>query len=141
MLGVRAPDALAGRAVPEVVAAVLAAGEQHRRRVSTATLNLVVKEATQWKAPPSQRGSQRKGRIYYATQAGVQPPTFVFFVNDPALIGDDYKRYMERALRDNIGLSGTPLKLLWRGKPKSERKAPAAGGAAAAPAAAAPSPA
>lgn len=39
-------------------------------------------------------------------QAGIQPPTFVFFVNDPKLIGDDYKRYMERALRDNVGLSG-----------------------------------
>ncbi len=57
-----------GRRVPEVLSAVLAAGEQYKRRVSTATLNLVVKEATAWKAPPSQRGSQRKGRIYYATQ-------------------------------------------------------------------------
>lgn len=60
----------AGSAVPDVMAAVLAAGEQHRRRVSTATLNLVIKEATAWKSPPSQRGSMRKGRIYYATQAG-----------------------------------------------------------------------
>jgi GTP-binding protein len=57
-------------------------------------------------------------------QAGISPPTFVFFVNDPALIGDDYKRYMERALRDNIGLSGTPIRLLWRGKPQRERAPP-----------------
>lgn len=171
--------------------------------MSTATLNLVLREATAWKAPPTQRGSLKKGKIYYATQvgsqrrrgsqrvvwglswllwglveawgladsngvlglggghsgfcladccwltgptcghahgwlraqntlrlpvppapiaqAGARPPTFVFFVNDPTLFGDDYKRYMERALRDNIGLSGTPLRLLWRGKPEQEK--------------------
>ena len=69
----------AGKAVPEVVEAILKAGEQHRRRVSTATLNLVLKEATAWKAPPSQRGSMKKGKIYYATQVCLcvisHPPT------------------------------------------------------------------
>jgi GTP-binding protein len=54
--------------VPEVVEAILEAGVQHRRRVSTATLNLVLREATAWKAPPTQRGSLKKGKIYYATQ-------------------------------------------------------------------------
>jgi len=54
-------------------------------------------------------------------QAAIRPPTFVFFCNTPALIGDDYRRYVERALRDNIGLSGTPLRLLWRGKPEREK--------------------
>ncbi|KAF5828667.1 P-loop containing nucleoside triphosphate hydrolase protein [Dunaliella salina] len=107
-----------GRAVDQVVEAIVAAGQQHRRRVSTATLNLVIREATAWKAPPTQRRSLKKGRIYYATQAAMRPPTFVFFVNSPSLISDDYRRYMERALRDNIGLSGTPLRLLWRGKPE-----------------------
>ena len=51
----------------------------------------------------------------------MQPPTFVFFVNDPSLIADDYKRYMERSLRENIGLNGTPVRLLWRGKPEQDR--------------------
>ncbi len=81
-----------GRRVPEVVAAIQQAGEQHRRRVSTATLNLVVKEAVAWKAPPTMRGSSRQGRLYYGTQAGSKPPSFVFFVNDPKLFPDDYRR-------------------------------------------------
>lgn len=59
-----------GKRVEDVLAAVLAAGAQHRRRISTATLNMVLKEATQWKAPPMQRGSLKKGKIYYATQVG-----------------------------------------------------------------------
>jgi hypothetical protein len=87
-----------GRSVDQVVAAVLAAGEQHRRRVSTATLNLVLREAVAWKAPPSQRGSLRQGRIYYATQAAVSPPTFVLFVNDPKLFPDDYRRWVQLAV-------------------------------------------
>ena len=60
--------ASAGRAVPEVLSAILKAGAQHRRRVSTATLNLVLREATAWKAPPTQRRSLKKGKIYYVTQ-------------------------------------------------------------------------
>lgn len=62
----------AGKAVPEVVDAIVAAGEQHKRRVSTATLNMVLSEATAWKAPPTQRRSLKKGRIYYATQVRVE---------------------------------------------------------------------
>lgn len=81
-----------GRRVDEVLKAILTAGEQHRRRVSTATLNLVLREAVAWKAPPSQRGSGKQGRIYYATQAGNRPPSFVLFVNDPRLFSDDYRR-------------------------------------------------
>ena len=83
-----------GSGVPDVLEAVLAAGEQHRRRVSTATLNMVARETVAWKAPPSQRGSGRQGRVYYATQASAQPPTFVMFVNDPKLFSDDYKRWV-----------------------------------------------
>lgn len=56
------------RRVSQVLSAVVAAGEQHRRRVNTATLNLVLKEATAWKSPPTHRTGGRKGRIYYATQ-------------------------------------------------------------------------
>lgn len=86
------------------------------KRVSTGTLNIVVSDATMWKSPPSQRGKAMKPRIYYATQAAVRPPTFVFFCNDGRLIGDDYKRYLERSLRENIDLVGTPVRTFFRGK-------------------------
>lgn len=60
--------------------------------------------------------SGKKGKIYYATQAAIRPPTFVFFVNDPDLFGEDYRRYVARQLRDNIGFPGSPLRVYWRGK-------------------------
>jgi GTP-binding protein len=118
-----------GKRVPEVLEAALEAGKQHATRVSTATLNLVVREAAAWKRPPPVKGGGgRSGRVYYATQAGTKPPTFVLFVNDPILFPDDYRRYIERALRDSIGFPGTPLRLLWRGKDNGERPPGGGGG-------------
>ena len=114
----------AGKNVHKVLSACIAAGEKHMKRVSTATLNLVVKESLMWKMPPSIRGTTKKPRIYYATQAAVRPPTFLFFCNDGRLIGDDYKRYLERALRESIDLVGTPVRIYFRGKAIGESNRP-----------------
>jgi len=108
-------SAKTGQRVRKVLDAAVAAAEEHRRRVSTATLNLVIREAVGWRAPPSQ-GMGKRGRVYYATQAGIKPPTFVMFCNDAKLFAEDYKKYMERQLRENIGFPGSPLRLYWRGK-------------------------
>ena len=51
-----------------------------------------------WRHPPSGSGGKR-GRIYYGTQAGIKPPTFVLFCNDAKLFPDDYKKFMERQFR------------------------------------------
>ena len=107
-------SALTGQRVQKVLAAAAEASTHHRKRLTTATLNAVVQEASLWKSPPSRGG--RKGKIYYATQASTRPPTFVFFVNDPKLFVDTYRRYMERSLRENIGFPGSPVRILWRGK-------------------------
>jgi GTP-binding protein len=97
-----------------VLQAANEASVHHRKRLSTATLNAVVQEASLWKSPPSKGG--RKGKIYYVTQASTRPPTFVFFVNEPKLFPETYRRYMERSLRENIGFPGSPVRILWRGK-------------------------
>mgnify|MGYP001206731243 FL=1 len=107
-------SALTGQRIQKVLQAGSEAAVHHRKRLSTATLNAVVSEASLWKSPPSKAG--RKGKIYYVTQASTRPPTFVFFVNDPKLFPETYRRYMERALRENIGFPGSPVRILWRGK-------------------------
>ena len=58
----------------KLLEAVEGAVEQHRRRISTATLNLVVRDAVTWRPSPTPKGSKRRGRIYYATQ--VLPQAF-----------------------------------------------------------------
>lgn len=58
----------AGQRISKILDAASAAAEEHRRRISTATINMVVRDAVNWRQPPTLRGANRKGRIYYATQ-------------------------------------------------------------------------
>ncbi|XP_002985833.2 uncharacterized protein LOC9640737 isoform X1 [Selaginella moellendorffii] len=108
-------SATSGQRVQKILATALSAGQERERRISTAILNQVVQDAINMKQPPTTRGG-RKGRLYFCTQATTRPPTFVFFVNDEKLFPDDYKRYMEKQLRQNIGFPGTPIRLFWRSK-------------------------
>ena len=62
--------------------------------------------------PPTDKGKMLK--IYYATQTGVKPPTFVLFVNSRELFHFSYQRYMENQLRETFGFRGTPIKLIIR---------------------------
>ena len=108
-------SALTGKRVKDLFGIALSAVKQHRRRVTTSVVNEVIKEAINWKNPPTKR-SGKQGRIYYGTQVKNQPPTFSLFVNDPKLFGTTYKRYIEKQFRMNLGFEGTPLIFLWRGK-------------------------
>ena len=119
-------SALTGQRVKRVLDAATAAAEEHRRRITTATLNMVIQDATGWRAPPS-TGQGRRGRVYYGTQAGVKPPTFVLFCNDPKLFPDDYRKYMERQFREQIGYPGSPLRIFYRGKQQGTEAAETGG--------------
>ncbi|CAA7395421.1 unnamed protein product [Spirodela intermedia] len=113
--------AIAGHSVDKVIAAASMVEKERSRRLSTATLNQVVREAVTFKPPPRTRGGKR-GRVYYCTQAAIRPPTFVFFVNDAQLFPETYRRYMEKQLRSDAGFPGTPIRLLWRSRRKLEKK-------------------
>lgn len=81
-------------------------------RVQTGVLNEIVAQATAMQQPPSDKG--KKLKIYYVTQVGVKPPTFVIFVNDKELMHFSYTRYIENQIRDTFGFKGTPLKFIIR---------------------------
>jgi GTP-binding protein len=53
-------------------------------------------------------------KFLYATQAEVNPPTFVFFVNDSRLMHFSYRRYLENKLRQSFGFEGTPIQLVFK---------------------------
>ena len=86
-------------------------------RVSTSRLNEVVREAVRHHNPTVFKGKVAK--IYYATQTQVNPPTFVFFVNDPQAIHFTYERYLENQLRAEFGFKGTGIRMFFRARPKS----------------------
>ncbi|KAM5558238.1 hypothetical protein ABKV19_020121 [Rosa sericea] len=112
--------ALAGRSVDKIIMAASTVEKERSRRLTTAVVNQVVQEALAFKSPPRTRGGKR-GRIYYSTQAAIRPPTFVFFVNDAKLFPETYRRYMEKQLRSDAGFAGTPIRLLWSNRRKTER--------------------
>src|SRR5215210_311682 len=85
---------------------------ERRKRISTGELNRVLRAASERQTPPVVRG--RRPKIFYGTQAGVAPPTFVFFANDAALIHFSYRRYLENRLREEFGFDGTPVRLVFR---------------------------
>jgi GTP-binding protein len=90
------------------------AAEENQRRIPTGVLNQVLNEAFALNPPPTDKG--RTVRLKYVTQAGVKPPTIVMFVNNPKLMRDTYLRYLESKLRAAFGFSGTPLRLILRGR-------------------------
>ncbi len=85
---------------------------QYYLRLSTALINEVVREAVSINPPPGDKG--RRLKVFYATQTGVRPPTFVFFVNDPTLMHFSYKRFLENKLREAFGFEGTPVRIFTR---------------------------
>ena len=86
---------------------------ERKRRIPTGQLNATVQAALREHPPLSSKG--RALKIKYVTQAATDPPTFVFFVNDPELVHFSYRRFLENQLREALGFEGTALKLVFRG--------------------------
>lgn len=107
-------SAKTGQRVGKVLETALEVVEERSRRVSTAALNQMLKEAVAKHQPPSKPG--KWVRFFYATQADVAPPTFVFFCNDPKAIHFSYRRYLENELRQAFNFTGTPLRLSFRSR-------------------------
>ncbi len=109
-------SALTGQRVDQVLPTALRVQGARLIRIATAELNRILQEATARHSPPSKAGKRLK--FYYVTQAAVDPPTFVFFVNDPHLVHFSYERYLENRLREHYGFLGTPLRLSFRKRGK-----------------------
>ncbi|HEV2128737.1 MAG TPA: ribosome biogenesis GTPase Der, partial [Thermomicrobiales bacterium] len=107
-------SAKTGQRVGKVLEMALDVIEERNRRVNTAALNRLLKDAVARHPPPSKPGKWI--RFYYATQADVAPPTFVFFCNDPKAIHFSYRRYIENELREAFSFSGTPLRISFRSR-------------------------
>ena len=85
---------------------------QNGTRIPTGALNEMLARSTARVQPPSDKGKRLK--IFYITQSSTRPPTFVAFVNQKALFHFSYQRYIENQIRENFGLTGTPMRLLIR---------------------------
>ena len=100
-----------GSGVDKIMPQVHQVYQERHKRLPTALVNSVVQQAVAAHNPP--RIGSRRLKILYATQAEVNPPTFVFFANE-ARVHFSYQRYLENKLRQAFGFVGTPLRLVYK---------------------------
>ena len=81
-------------------------------RIQTGVLNEIISEAGMLQQPPQDKGKML--RIFYAVQSGVEPPTFVLFVNYKYLMHFSYQRFLENRIRETFGFRGTPIRFVIR---------------------------
>jgi GTP-binding protein len=105
-------SAKTGQRVDELFRRINEAAANNAMRISTGRLNDILADATARVQPPTDKGKRLK--IYYMTQAGTKPPTFVFFVNNAELFHFSYQRYLENRIRETFGLTGTPIRMVVR---------------------------
>jgi GTPase len=118
-------SAKTGQRVGRVLEMAIDIWGERRKRITTSELNRVLRAAVERQEPPVVKG--RRPKLFYGTQAGVAPPTFVFFANDAAAIHFSYRRYLENRLRSEFGFDGTPVKLVFRDRESARlprRRAP-----------------
>jgi GTP-binding protein len=94
--------------------------KQSLERASTAAINKVIRDALQRTPPPL--ASNKRPKIYYATQVGTQPPTIVLFCNDPQALDATYQRYLLGVLRERLPFSEIPIKLYLRRREAGDRR-------------------
>ena len=111
-------SAKTGYHVQSILEAVLNIADMRFTRIPTSRLNDFVHDAVKRHHPSIIHNKPLK--VYYATQTRVNPPTFVFFVNDTQAMHFSYERYLENRLREEFGFKGTGIRLQFRSKPKDE---------------------
>lgn len=107
-------SALTGQRIQRILDLVAQVDLEHKKRVTTGTLNEVIQDAVLRHQPPTIKGKQLK--IYYVTQTGIRPPKFTVFVNNPKLAHFSYTRYLENRIREAFGFNGTPVVIDYRGR-------------------------
>ena len=117
-------SALNGRGVSKIASVSAGVFENRRRRIPTNLLNRLMRDVLAFdRLPSDKRGKSLK--IYYCSQTGTEPPTFVFFVNDPDIVDTAFENHVQKELRvlaaaDGTaaggGFFGSPIRTYWRSR-------------------------
>lgn len=108
-------SALNGRGVQKIAQTAISVFENRRRRIPTNALNRLMRDILAFdRLPSSKRGKALK--IYYCLQSNIEPPAFVFFVNDPDIVDSSFENHIRKELRVLENYVGSPIRIYWRGK-------------------------
>ncbi len=114
-------SAVSGRRLHKLLTTVSQVHKRRQTRFSTTVLNRIIRDMLAFDRLPSDKNGRRL-RIYYCTQSEGVPPTFIFFVNDAAIVTKSFENHLSRKIREAGDYDGVPLRLFWRsshGKDKS----------------------
>lgn len=110
-------SALSGRGVGKILQSAITISSNRKKHIATNQLNRLMRDVLAFDRLPS----DRKGRtlkVYYCSQAEGEPPTFIFFVNNPALVNNGFENHVKNKIRELEDFAGTPIRTFWRGKDK-----------------------
>ena len=110
---------LTGQRVQKTLELVLQVADVRSHRIATAEVNEVLGALAERQPPPHYRGQSI--RLLYATQGGVNPPTFVIFANQRDGVTENYRRYLYNGFREAWGFLGSPLRLKFRSRKEARR--------------------
>jgi GTP-binding protein len=107
-------SALTGQRLDRLFPAIKTVMQAYQKRLLTSAINDCLHHAWSRRPPRDRRGRELK--LFYATQIGVEPPTFICFVNYPEALSTAFERYLENQLRAKFGFEGSPLKLVFQAR-------------------------
>jgi GTP-binding protein len=119
-------SALTGENVEKLFASIETIQRAARQRIGTGVLNRLLRQAFEANPPPMVKG--RRLKLFYATQAGrkeepqLQSLEFVLFVNDPRLMNETYRRFLESRIRTAEPYPGLPIVLTLRRRTSVRRE-------------------
>jgi len=107
-------SALTRQRIYKVIEIAKQVDAEQNKRIPTNELN--TKLGADIKTYPPRSKSGREIKIKYITQVKAKPPVFAFFCNEPKLIDDNYRRYLQNKIRDHFSFSGVPILLSFKQK-------------------------
>jgi len=95
-----------GKGTEKILPLIEKVAAERRKRITTGEMNRFLRTVDFDRAsvPVSKRV-----KIYYMTQAGVAPPTFVLFTDRAVKLHFSYQRFLENQIRAAFGFMGSPI--------------------------------
>lgn len=107
-------SAHSGHGVSQLMRAAKDAGERMGKRVATGELNRFFERVLEAQPPPTRAG--RAPRLYYITQSGTNPPTFIVFCSSPEHVAESYRRFVRNQIAREFDYRAVPIRLFFRGR-------------------------
>ena len=109
-------SALTGKGLKHILPLIDRVYAEFSTSINTGGANRILQKAISKRSPPISKGHHL--RLYYTTQVGIRPPTFLMFANYPESIPSQYGRFIANQFREELGLKQIPVRILFRKRDK-----------------------